>query len=236
MWLYVAAAAVGVVLFLMLRHALPKDRFFAEEDQGQSNQKPFNFVFSKKMVATALLVMIPITLAGGYRKFIFPLLLDSSGMTKQQIANIFVIADVALYVADAKMRDFKRAHSPLKMTWVSLLALGVTFMLFSLNQSPWLAILVVLVASVLTFFAKSYKKIARSWGNKEYGYDYNMSSTILRVEDTAIKNVRAPILGALQTLGGAPGCVILGGIIGVCGALYALISRKFPPEPSKKKA
>jgi hypothetical protein len=91
-------------------------------------------------------------------------------------------------------------------------------------------------ASVLTFFAKSYKKIARSWGNKEYGYDYNKSSTILRVEDTAIKNVRAPILGALQTLGGAPGCVILGAVIGICGTLYALISRKFPPEPSKKKA
>ena len=235
-WLYVAAAAVGVVLFLMLRYALPKDRFFVEEDQGTSDQKLFKFVFSKKMVATALLVMIPITLAGGYRKFIFPLLLDSSGMTKQQIANIFVIADVALYVADAKMRDFKRAHNPLKMTWVSLLALGVTFMLFSLNQSPWLAILVVLVASVLTFFAKSYKKIARSWGIKEYGYDYNKSSTILRVEDTAIKNVRAPILGALQTLGGAPGCVILGGVIGICGTLYALISRKFPPDPSEKKA
>lgn len=180
-----------------------------------------SYLLSPSMLVTLLFGMVPLAIAGGYRSYVFPLFLSASHLTHSQLANLFVMAEVIMYVANDSLNEFRKTHDRWMLTWLSLVSLGASFALFAKNQSVVWALVAVIVINVLRWFAGDCKYFAREWAKADYGMSEAQASAVVSDESMVVDNVRSPAMGAFLSLGAERGCLALGVYLAVCGALYA---------------
>ena len=246
--IYLTAGIFGVVLFCCSLCFMPSDRvrdfkekrLDKEEIEGfvetkKEDRKLSNaFLFSSPMLLSILFGMVPVTIAGGYRSYVFPLFLSSANLSKSQIANLWVICDSLQNLIVNELRPFRETHNRWFMSWIGMVALGATFALFAQNQSIAWAILAAIVIGLLRWFAGSCRYCARKIGQEEYGLGINQAFAIVTNTDSVVKNVRSVAMGAFLSLGTVSGCLALGVYLAVSGLIYAVTTRSHYERALKK--
>jgi hypothetical protein len=225
-WVYIAGALISVACVPLLLLALPKGRVISKHDDTANLKNVFAFLRSPIMLATLVFAIFPTVLAAGYKSYILPLFLSSAGVSKTDIASLFALGNVLLYGFTDSLITQRNARGRWVMTWVALIGLGVLFLLFSYNQSPTWAVVAVVVITVLSWLAGDWKHTARWWAKKDYGFSFDQSQAVLNLEASVVKNVQAPVLAALLSLGASTACLILGILFCVSGVGYYLPTRK----------
>lgn len=225
-WVYIAGALVSVAFIPLLLLALPKGRIISTHGDEANLRNVLRFLCSPIMLATLFFAISPTVLASGYKSYILPLFLDSAGVSKTDIANLFALGNVILYGFTDTLITQRNARGRWVMTWVALIGLGVLFLLFSYNQAPTWAVVAVIVITVLSWLAGDWKHTARWWAKKDYGFSFDQSQATLNLEASVVKNVQAPVLAALLSLGASTCCLILGVFFCISGVCYYLPTRK----------
>ena len=224
-WLYWGSAVVGLAVFALALVACPKGKAMGWLDETSKTASVTEYIFSPRMIGTALCAALPVILAGGYRSFIFPLFLEGANVSKVDIANFFVVGEAALYFATQWLIQVRNSSDSWKCIWLGMLGLAVTFALLSLNQSPVWAVLAIVFINVANWFAGGWKRLARRWAMDEHGFSYYDADAILRVESDVLKDARAPILSGLVALGGSVCCLSLAAILAVGAGLYVRVTK-----------
>lgn len=225
-WVYIAGALVGVASIPLLLLALPKGRIISRHGERANARNVFELLLSPIMLATLAFAIFPTVLASGYKSYILPLFLDSAGVSKTDIANLFALGNVILYGFTDTLITQRNARGRWVMTWVALIGLGVLFLLFSYNQAPTWAVVAVVVITVLSWLAGDWKHTARWWAKKDYDFSFDQSQAALNLEASVVKNVQAPVLAALLSLGTSTCCLVLGIFLCISGVCYYLPTRK----------
>ena len=225
-WVYIAGALVSVLCIPLLLLALPKGRIISQHGEKANLKNVFEFLRSPIMLATLAFAIFPTVLASGYKSYILPLFLDSAGVSKTDIASLFALGNVILYGFTDSLITQRNARGRWVMTWVALIGLGVLFLLFSYNQAPTWAVVAVVVITVLSWLAGDWKHTARWWAKKDYGFSFDQSQAVLNLEASVVKNVQAPVLAALLSLGASTACLILGILFLISSVGYYLPTRK----------
>ena len=244
--IYITSVFFGVLLLGCFLVFLPLDRVRDSEKPGKDElamfvekkkkgrKRSMAFLFSPPMLLSILFGLVPLTIAGGYRSYVFPLFLNSVNLESAQIANLWVVCDALRNLIISELRPYKYAHNRWTMSWLSMLFLGVTFAMFSRNQSIAWAVLAAIVIGVLRWFASSCRHCARSFGRKEYDLDANQAYALVSNTETVVKNVRSVAMGAFLSLGTVLGCLALGAYFAVSGLIYALATHSHYTRSMKK--
>ena len=178
------------------------------------------------MVASLVFGILPTVLAGGYKSFILPLFLSSAGVTKTDISCLSAMGNAILYLFSETLISRRDARGRWYTTCLGLLCLGVLFVLFSYNQAPTWAVVSVVAITVLIWLAGDWKHNARGWIQRDYGFSYDQAQTLLNTEESVVKDVQAPVLTALLSLGASTCCFVLGIFFAVSSVCYYFSTRK----------
>ncbi len=225
-WVYMAGALAGVAVIPILLLAVPKGSVISKHGDRANLHNAFKFLASPIMLASLAFGIFPTALANGYKSFILPLFLDSAGVSKTDISCYFAMGNAVLYMFSDTLISRRDKRGRWVMTWVGLIALGVLFVLFSLNQAPIWAVVSVVLITVLAWFASDWKHNARGWAKRDYGFSYDQAQTMLNTEESVVKNTQAPVLSALLSLGTGTCCLILGVFFMISGVCYYFPTRK----------
>lgn len=238
-WIYVASAALGAVLFWALWKTLPADLALnknsnqQDADSGRrdtaTDKVPSvpKFLRSPQMLCISLFGLIPLTIASGYKSYFLPLFLSSSSYTNTQISNYLVICNLLLYQVTKRLRSFRLASDSWLLPWTSLAAIGVLFGMFAMNQSSEWAIFAALFVSILCWLAKRCKHCARAFGVIEYNLDDEQARGAVNGMDALIENVKSLVMGAFLSLGTTKGCLALAAFMVVSSLLFAITVRPY---------
>ena len=111
------------------------------------------------IVALVLLIMLPMTLSGGYKSFLFPLYSADAGLSTASINSLFVLAQLLLFVCMSGITQAQNRLGIWGVTPLAIAALGATFLLFALNTTFAWSTVVIFIIALLTEAAGTWKNL-----------------------------------------------------------------------------
>ncbi len=218
-YVYSATAILGMVVLVIFYNALPKGRCLVAGGDKANVGDIAKFLVSPTMLYTLVFSIFPLVMAQGYKSYIMPLFLDSAGVSKADIACYFSLGNAFLYFLMDPLIKTRNSLGRLRTSWASFVGLGITFLLYSYNQTPVWCVLSVVVITVLTWLAGDWKVNARAWAKQDFGFNRIQANGFLSTEMSMVKNLQQPALQGLLWLGGPICCLILGAFLSVSGVV-----------------
>ncbi len=235
-WIYCAAALAVALTAVLMCMAIPVGASVVvgtdgdvDADGAKSVEGELGFLKLLREPGTWGIFVascLPTVLAEGYEQYVFPLFMESTGMVDATISQLSVVGRAVRQACAPVLQDVKSHVTSRRMlTIVSLLGLSVTFALFVVNQSVAWALLAIVVISLLSNFAESWKTVFKN-RYKARGYTKAELSELIEDETGVVTRFRPMILSALMTKGTTAACLLLSVWLAAGAALFALCTPK----------
>ncbi|MDO4538449.1 MAG: MFS transporter [Coriobacteriales bacterium] len=218
-YLYFVTAILGMVNLVIFFLALPKDGCIVAGDEEANVGNIGKFLVSPTMLYTLAFSIFPLVLAEGYKSYLMPLFLDSAGVSKADISCYFSLGNAVLYLLMEPLIKKRDSIDRQRTSWMSLVGLGITFLLYSFNQAPVWCVISVVAITLLTWLAGDWKRNSRIWAKQDFGFNRIQANSFLTTENTMVKNLQQPVLQGLLLLGGPVCCLVLGVFFSVSGVV-----------------
>lgn len=222
-WVYVAIAAMSVALCWLAAWLIPAD---ARPPEGVRNLGPEEhrrmraFLRSRGALAIALCIILPSVIASGYASFLFPLFSSEMGFGNADITNMYLIAQLIVYVSITGIELITRRIGNWAAGLASIAGLGVVFCAFSLNVTVVWGVVAIALVSLLVKLSNAWKGLWLAEARKAEIHLGWATGTMFIVR--SMSSMATPfILGSLLVLD--QGAVIVGGIVCLaCAAVFWL--------------
>ncbi len=225
-WVYAIVAAACVPVISMALRLLPKGmqplEALAQPSQGTGRLK--DLAKSPSILAITFFVVLPAAVATGYSSLLFPLFSSDLGLSKADINNIVVLGQLVVFVCINIIDRVNARYGRWHVTGISVLLIGVVFLLFGINTTLAWSVAVVVLIAVLYKSSEDWKALwpkAASAAGVPAGL---ATAALLAVRSMAL-TAQPFILGALLGATDAIAVLIIGGICVACAALFYLTTR-----------
>lgn len=210
---------------LILWHMLPKGRACLERTEKTDARRLVRAVLSPRMLPLFLCGGIPQALADGYGSLIFPLFMNSSGVSDASISALTSLGDAIACIFGPPIDKAQEAFGSQALIFGSLLGLAVIFAPFALNQTVVWAVAAIVVVNVLIEFLDEWY-----WYQfalmPEFGYKGPQGQPLLDIEDKICNTIQPIALGSLMTTGTLSTCLLLAVYFFVDALVFGAIARK----------
>ena len=115
------------------------------------------------------------------------------------MANLWVVCEVIIYLVTNELVPLRYRCDSWVASWVSLIGLGATYELFSLNQSIAWAILASVVIGALRLFTEGFRTCAVDYGTHDFSFPEGRATKIVENLNSSLKNLRSPAMGATRS-------------------------------------
>jgi hypothetical protein len=222
---YVASAALALSSGMMLWHMLPKGRICLDHTEKTDARELVRVVLSPQMLPLFLCGGIPQALADGFGSLIFPLFMNSSGISDASISTLSSIGNVVTGLFDSPIKKARNVGDRRLRVFASLLCLAITFAPFAFNQTVVWAVTSIVIMSVLL-------KILDDWfwyqyaSLPQFGFKKPQGRPLLDIERNICSTFQPIVLGALMTTGTLNTCLLLAVYFFVDAMVFGAIVRR----------
>ena len=193
-------------------------------DAGDLNKRILRFISSRKALAIAILIVLPLTVAAGYTSFLFPVFSAEMGFGKEQITNMFVLGQLVVYLCIGFMENADARFGQWRVTTAAVACTGAVFLLFSLNTTLGWSVAVIVFVAVLGKFGDGWKGLWLKAASEKALWAGAATGAMFAVRSLAL--VAQPfIMGALLVAADAVAVIIIGAICAVCALVFYLVTR-----------
>jgi predicted MFS family arabinose efflux permease len=235
-WVYVLVAVLGVAVFLMAEHVLPRSGHPLEHDNGERlsrRQAVVRLVTSKTTLPIIFFIMLPAILSAGYNSFLFPLYSANLGLSTSSINNLFVLGQLVVYVCITSIEYVEGRWDKWRVAGLAVCLLGVVFVLFSFNTTLVWAVVTIALVGVLCKCADGWKAL---WPRSaaSMGLHTGIATGAMFATRSVLLIVQPLLLGALLTMSNSVAVIIVGIICLVCSVLFYYTTRHSALAPEKQ--
>lgn len=229
--LYFFIALMGVlavILFLLCFTGSVKKEDAASKEIPKNNFKKSDYVklfFSPAILIYVFAILAPMTLAGGYKSFVFPLYSSEMNLPSHYITNLVVLAKV---LSDLLIDPIDNALKKVDYWWrivVSSVLIGLSFIAFIINDTIVWAVTVLVVLTVFGKLTSPSMEIIWTREVKERGLDDKTVGKIMTMVRHTFKSFRESVLSLVKAFCGNGINIVIGLTCSIGGALFALITR-----------
>lgn len=228
-FVFVLAAIFPLLVLVLILATVPKR---ARSQHDEVAKMPLKSLL-QRMMNPQLIVLIVcligvISIATGYRNYLFPLMLANNGLTKTDFVNVLVICNaIAFFTSPIISRaGLRLGHR--KLAIISLCVLAATFFGFMLNSTLiWGTVALALILICDKVGTPCWKMLwPRSVADpsvpKREGY------VMLDSMDKCFDAAKAPVWAALVQVGQLAACAIFALISAVAAIFFAVATRNGP--------
>lgn len=228
-FVFVLAAIFPLLVLVLILATVPKR---ARSQHDEVAKMPLKSLL-QRMMNPQLIVLIVcligvISIATGYRNYLFPLMLANNGFTKTDFANVLVICNaIAFFTSPIISRaGLRLGHR--KLAIISLCVLAATFFGFMLNSTLiWGTVALALILICDKVGTPCWKMLwPRSVADpsvpKREGY------VMLDSMDKCFDAAKAPVWAASVQVGQLAACAIFALISAVAAIFFAVATRNGP--------
>lgn len=184
------------------------------------------FLFSPRIIALILFVIMPLCLSAGYKSYFFPLFAEGEGYDVSIISTVIVIANAIVYFITPAFSKAEETLGYQRISFICIFVLALTFGCFVFNKSMlWAVTALVIIGMVNKLGATCWKML---WPDEARAMD--VSDTI---GDSAVRSayatcnvIKSPVLGVLKGLGNTTACAVIAAFSAVSAILFRLIHKK----------
>lgn len=227
-WVYVLIALATLPVILMAINMFPKtnEPIEASHRRGKGMTRLFA---NPRIIALAVLVMLPVIIATGYNSFIFPLFASNAGVSIASTNYLFVIGQLVVYVTINLIGRMHADFGRRRVMTAALALLGVVFLLFSINTTVVWSVVVIALVGVLCKTVDGWKGVWLDVAERS-GVQAGEATGAMFATRSVILIVQPFILASLLAANDAFIVIVIGAICVAAALAYHLIIRKLDPE------
>ncbi len=183
------------------------------------------FMATAVVIAIALLIVLPSTVAAGYPSLMFPLFSADLGLSKSDINNIVVLGQLIVFICINLIEHMEGRLGKLKLATLSVALLGAVFLLFSFNATLAWSVAVIALVGLLCKTSDAWKSL---WLNaaSEAGVSAGRATGVMFSVRSLARVAQPFILGGLLGVSGEIAFIAIGAFCVACAGLFFLLTRK----------
>lgn len=184
------------------------------------------FLFSPRIVALILFVIMPLCLASGYKSFFFPLFAEGEGYDVSLISTIIVIANAIVYFITPAFSNAEESLGYPKLTLICIAAIALTFGCFIFNKSMlWAATALIIIGMSNKIGSTCWKML---WPDdaRVMGIPDVIGDSAVRSAYATCNVVKSPVIGVLKGFGNTTACAVLAAFSAVSAILFRVVQRR----------
>ncbi len=234
-WVYALAALLATLWIAIFFGTAPKTAktihaIPVTQDEGRA-KATMSFARSVPVVALLALVMLPAACASGYQSLVFPLYAAGMGLSKMEITNLFVAAQLVVYLLAGHMLALRARMGQRTAAAISVACIGMVFLVAAVNQSLAWVIAGVVIVAICVKFAEAWKIIWAEEG-ASHGLVPSERYGTMVAGWYGVMLVQPLVMELFASTGGRIAGIALGAFSLICAMGYGIYSqRRGAPTP-----